>query len=429
MQQNADAEPTQNGDEAQDSFRQEIQQIIAQRLERSNLKKTRPETASIDTPTADEPALIRNMPIRDGETVRTAPPNPEPHAETDATPLEQAFADDLALERFKPALPEDRPQPTEPSQRFVERRRGERRQGDRRNMEFLRTELQWSSSPESKKRSLFSGGAGFKPSRIMLLAVAALSAAVAVGLVLIGSTPPAPEPEPVVVPVSVPTTRVLVATASVGAGQRLTRASLGWQEMPDADLLPGFISAESKPDAITSFAQSVARFPLFPGDPIRADKLLTKAQQSLSGALDSGMRGVSVMVTADAAAGGFIKPDDFVDVVLVNDANGQRMTRTVLRNVRVLAINAELGPATTGEANEDLAKIGEVFKGQALATLELNPTAVEVLVRAAASGRLTLVLRPLDDSAEVGSEQRDSTDQSIRLTSAFWTDGYSPGLR
>ena len=80
---------------------------------------------------------------------------------------------------------------------------------------------------------------------------------------------------------------------------------------------------------------SIARYPLFPGDPIRMDKLLSQAQQSLASTLQPGMRGISVMVSAGAAAGGFIKPDDHVDVVLATDADGQRVTRTVLQDVRV----------------------------------------------------------------------------------------------
>lgn len=428
MLQHADPELPQAQDEAQDSLRQEVEQIIAQRLERRNLMKPKPNDAPAPAPQPAEPSLRRNPPPPLAGTSETAS-RPEP--DSDFAAFANEFAQDQAPDHTSTYEPIGELPELDQPQRLMERRQNDRRQGERRNMEFLRTELPWSSSPETAEKKRMFGGAGFKRSRFFLLGLAALSAAVAAGLALTNSPPP-PAPKPVAPVVAevvkTPMTRILIATQTIGAGQKLGADSIGWHEVPVATLLPAYISVDSEPDAITTFNQSVARYPFLPGDPIRADKLLTSPRHSLSASLSPGMRAVSVAVTADAAAGGFIKPDDHVDVVLATSVQGQRTTRTVLRDVRVIALNAELGPGTTGEAADDLEDASKVFKGMALATLELDPDAAEVLVRAAANGSLTLTLRPPTDNTTADSERHSGANQAIRLTSAFWSDTYSSAV-
>ena len=137
------------------------------------------------------------------------------------------------------------------------------------------------------------------------------------------------------------------------------------------------------------------------------------------------MRGISVPVSSVAAAGGFIKPDDHVDVVL----NSMGTTRTVLADVRVIAIGDRFGPETTGDANEDPETANKGFAGNTTAILELDPTDAEVLVKASTSGDLTLTLRPPDKQNAPRQALRDGADQAIRLTSAFWNDNYSAALQ
>lgn len=433
MPQHANTEVPEIPDDEQDAFRQEVAQIVARR----NLMKTRNE-AQAPAPLASPASLRKTVPVdvaSDDDAPPPAPPAPDWSEKADAKAEFDAFANDTAEEAWpqtlSPFVPEGAsPEPDDRRQPLTDRRKGERRKGERRNMEFLRTEIQWSSDPEpaDKKRFLI-GKSGFRPSRVVLLAVAGISAIIAGWLALSGSPAPTPEPvQAVVEAVEVATTDVLVATEAIGAGQRLTEASIGWHKLPVSAVLPGYISAATQPTALTDLASSVARYPFLPGDPIRADKLVSGAPRTLSATLRPGTRGVSVGVTADAAAGGFIKPDDHVDVVLVTSAEGQRVTRTVLEDVRVLAINAQLGPETTGEVIDTGAALGDVFSGIALATLELDPQAAEVLVQAAASGTLTLTLRPEGTGRSVDSMGRSGANQSIRLTSPFWVDAYSPAI-
>ncbi len=141
--------------------------------------------------------------------------------------------------------------------------------------------------------------------------------------------------------------------------------------------------------------------------------------------LDTGTRGVSVVVSASSASGGFIVPNDRVDVVLTRskgDEAGGQMSDTILRNVRVLAINTRLGETgTTGAAADPEDPRAEIFANEAIATLQLDPGQSEVIINAATSGRLTLVLRPFVDSSEVAAAEDRSANQAIRVSSPFWT--------
>ena len=457
MLQHADPDFASSPEKGDDAFREDIQQIIAQRLERSQLKKARPAD-NTEAPPA-EPSL-RRRPL--SESI-SAEPAQDFAKKSDFSAFEEDIEfdvsdkgplDDSAPERVEQpplsyssvpdiseideleetpqfdAIPEgfstlERPEAKPGAAEPEERRQGDRRQAERRNMEFLRTELRWSATPEPEEKHGLLKRLGIKPSRLMLLVLAIASAAIAAALAL--SSAPAPAPAPVVeaapapAPVEVPMTKVLVATTEIGAGEKLTDASLSWHEMPVSTVLPGYISSEAEPEALTSYAETIARYPFFPGDPIRADKLLDSPRQSLAAALTPGMRGISVPVSSVAAAGGFIKPDDHVDVVL--NANGT--TRTVLADVRVIAIGDRFGPETTGDANEDPETANKGFAGNTTAILELDPTDAEVLVKASNSGNLTLTLRPPDKQDGPRQALRNGANQAIRLTSAFWNDDYS----
>lgn len=264
------------------------------------------------------------------------------------------------------------------------------------------------------------------PSRIALLAVALVAGGLAAYLTTQTNQPVAqPVAEPVTQVVQEARVRVLAAKASIGLGQRLTAESVEWVDWPEGAVRPEYITTEAMPDAVTKMSGAVARFEFFPGEPIRADKLALDADGYLSAVLDTGTRGVSVVVSASAASGGFIVPNDRVDVVLTRskgDEAGGQISDTILRNVRVLAINTRLGETgTTGAAADPEDPRAEIFANEAIATLQLDPGQSEVIINAATSGRLTLVLRPFVDSSEVATAEDRSANQAIRVSSPFWT--------
>ena len=90
----------------------------------------------------------------------------------------------------------------------------------------------------------------------------------------------------------------------------------------------------------------------------------------------------------NATAGGFVLPNDYVDVIRVELGGGRTSSsQTIIANVRVLAIGPNVGE-----------KAGEkVVLGQT-ATLELDPDQAEFLIAAMQGASLVLALRGLNES-------------------------------
>lgn len=343
---------------------------------------------------------------------------------TSATVTGAEYPDDNGIERrrhprYRMDTPDDAPIQVSPQV--------DRRQRDRRNIDEMRAELQRTYMPsDSAKPNGRFGRGGVRPGRIVLLLVALIAGGSAAYLTTMGPRPvAAPTPEVVAEVIKEPRLRVLVAKAAISIGQRLSPDAIGWEDWPEGSVLDDYITAEAEPAAAETLSAAVARFEFFPGDPIREQKLVRDAQGYLSAVLEPGMRGVSVAVSAVAASGGFISPNDRVDVVLTR-SGGVEASETVLRSVRVLAINSQLGQAgATG--TDEAAEAGRPPQfAEAIATLELDADGAQVIIGATALGQLTLVLRSMSDFEASESATDVRANQAIRLTSPFWTS-LSPG--
>jgi len=90
-----------------------------------------------------------------------------------------------------------------------------------------------------------------------------------------------------------------------------------WQTWPAASASNTFIRRNERPDATTQVAGSIARAPFIAGEPIREPKLV-KANGSgfMAAILPAGMRAISTEISPETGAGGFILPNDRVDVIL-----------------------------------------------------------------------------------------------------------------
>lgn len=231
-------------------------------------------------------------------------------------------------------------------------------------------------------------------SRIILLVVALLAGGLAAFLAMRGTAPQQVVVEGPTQVIEEKKAKVLVAKAPIGVGQRITAETIEWQAWPEFAVRPEYISEAVLPDAPTKLLDAVARFEFFPGEPIIDKKLVHSDQGYLSAVLTKGMRGISVPVSADAAAGGFVLPNDRVDIVLSRGG----ISQTILSNVKVLAIGTRLGEAgTTGEkANPEDPK-ADVFQGGTIATLELTPAQGEVIINASKNGVLSVALRSIAD--------------------------------
>lgn len=262
------------------------------------------------------------------------------------------------------------------------------------------------------------------PRRLIILAIALVAAVCAAFLVrMLGggdhntqaataNAPRAIEPAQV---------KVLVAARDLAVGDRLVENDLTWQPWPAASLNPEFVTGGAAPLEANSsaaagqkvaalaanaadkaqtvvagmnsgpsavFLGGVVREPIGKGEPVTEKKVVhAGAAGVMAVRLEPGMRAMAVPLSPESSAGGFILPGDHVDVVQTRKVEGGVVSSTVMKNVRILAMDQNAGrvdkPATLA----------------ATATLEVAPEQAEALVLARAQGDLTLVLRSYADGA------------------------------
>jgi Flp pilus assembly protein CpaB len=132
-------------------------------------------------------------------------------------------------------------------------------------------------------------------------------------------------------------------------GTLVNDGATAWQAWPKAAVSEFMITKSAKPDALEDVNGAMTRVAFMRGEPIRHDKLVKAgAGGFMSAILPTGKRAVAIKIDngGDSSAGGFILPNDRVDVVRLardEDATKARgvevMTaQTILANVRVLAI-------------------------------------------------------------------------------------------
>src|SRR5580693_343300 len=214
-----------------------------------------------------------------------------------------------------------------------------------------------------------------KPARLIVLFIAIAAGGVAALLAGRSEQAPAPPPAPVA---QLETADVLVANAEIGMGSSVPAEDLRWQTWPAAAASANFIRKSERPDAITQLAGSIARAPFSDGEPIREAKLIhANGSGYMAAILPTGMRAVSTDISPETGAGGFILPNDHVDVILTrrdrdaeksNGGSETHISETILNNVRVLAIDQ-----TIEEKNGQKVVVGKT------ATLELSPGQSETL--------------------------------------------------
>lgn len=336
-----------------------------------------------------------------------------------------------ALKRAPADAPAASPAPAEAANdaaapAFVERRQAERRGMDRLRAEALQTII---TQVEDRNFGGLKNRVSLKPrlpvARLALVFVALAAGGIA-ALLATQSGDPAPATAPLE-QVAVPAMKVLVAATEIAPGQKLGAESIVWQDWPAEGLQPDFITSEAQPGAVAETAGATARATIYPGEPIRAQKLTRTGAGYLAAILEPGTRGVSIPVSAETASGGFIVPGDAVDVVLTVAVDGGNETQTILQNVRVLAIDSQLGPEGSGSEESASPEAARGFSEAALATLALTPTESELIINATDSGALSLVLRPAAEPIAAAEAEERAANAAIRMSSPFWRPAASGG--
>jgi pilus assembly protein CpaB len=253
----------------------------------------------------------------------------------------------------------------------------------------------------------------------IIILVVAFIAAVGVALVVRNMVSTRNQPAPVAAappPAARPMARVLTAKVDLPVGTRLSAENMNWQDWPAESLNPGFITdgaaAQVRPassvqrtaqqarqtaedvisgnGAMQSIEGAIVRTALVRGETIIAAKFVRGGEGGfMSVVLGPGMRAMSVPVTVEASAGGFVLPGDRVDVLTSHPSRDQDQgftAETVMRNVRVLAIDQ-----TSQAAGGAQSLVGAVV------TLEIPAADTEIMARAKAQGNVMLALRSYAD--------------------------------
>ncbi|MFO1184621.1 MAG: Flp pilus assembly protein CpaB [Bauldia sp.] len=243
-----------------------------------------------------------------------------------------------------------------------------------------------------------------KVARVAVLGVALGAGVVAAVLALnLTTPPPTAEPARAVEAPTMATVDVLVAAKDLGLGRPTEAASFAWKAWPKDGVSSVYITKADRPNAATELVGTIARSTFFVGEPITETKLVHADRGFLSAILPAGKRAVAIKISANTSAGGFILPNDHVDVIMtrkISDKNGggdRFQTETILSDVRVLAIDQQIE-----DKNGDKVVVGQT------ATVELTPEQAEIItVGQQINEQLTLALRSLAD-AEAGKRSPDA---------------------
>jgi pilus assembly protein CpaB len=227
---------------------------------------------------------------------------------------------------------------------------------------------------------------------------------------------PEPAPPPVTVVTEAPrapTVDVAVAATDLPLGNTITQNDIRWQAFPENSVPQGSLLKSDTAALEREVIGALVRSSFVAAEPLRREKLI-RADGSgfLSAVLPSGKRAIAIAIdrAGNATAGGFVLPNDRVDVVRTGRQDGAQnnaenfVTETILTNIRVLAI----GQAVQ-ERNGEKVVVGET------ATLELDPRQVEVVTLAQKSGTLSLSLRSLADAGEATPPPDQSSRQGLTL--------------
>ncbi|URD61944.1 Flp pilus assembly protein CpaB [Sphingomonas sp. KRR8] len=193
--------------------------------------------------------------------------------------------------------------------------------------------------------------------------------------------------------------KILVAKKALPVGTIVDAESFTFQPWP-SELVQNAYYQEGQPDSdMRKLIGTVVRNPVTAGQPLTRGNLVGPQDRGfLAAALGPGMRAVTIPVDGrTGGVGGFMFPGDRVDLVLTQTVAGGgdgpplKVSETIVRNLRILAIDQKVDQAKDDKGNPVVAKADTI-------TLEATPRLAEKIAVAQSLGTLSLSLRSIADN-------------------------------
>jgi pilus assembly protein CpaB len=240
--------------------------------------------------------------------------------------------------------------------------------------------------------------------RLIVLGVALVAASIAALLVRNVAGGGTPKVEAKAAP-PVAMSEILVASANMQPGQAILPEQVRWQKWPTSAVDSSFITRVGMASEEDAVKGTVSRASLLAGQPITTTEIVhASAAGFMAATLNPGMRAVSITISTDSGAGGFILPNDHVDVILTRKFDVTNppiiVAKPVLSNVRVLAIDQ-----TIKQDKDAKTVLGKT------ATLEVTPAQAAMVESSQMAGQLSLALRPLGENTPLASNDTKTLDQ------------------
>jgi pilus assembly protein CpaB len=182
---------------------------------------------------------------------------------------------------------------------------------------------------------------------------------------------------------------VVVAAQDVPEGTVITFDMISQRSVPEQFVTSSVV----KPDSANYVVNQKVLVPLQQGDPLLWSQFeTTKAAERLSTKVQKKGRAITIEAKSTTAVGGWIRPNDHVDVIgtFRDPQTDENVAVTLLQNVIVLATGK-----ITGTTNVNLIPEGQ--RNYSDISLLVIPEEAEILVLAQELGNLTLSLRNEDD--------------------------------
>lgn len=204
---------------------------------------------------------------------------------------------------------------------------------------------------------------------------------------------------------AIKTTKILVAAKKIPTGTYLEEEDIKWVAFPEKAIFKNAVKKQKdkKFEDLDIYGKPTLRT-IDKDEPISKRAVLEEGKKGgnyVAASLGPGMRAVSISIKAETSVAGFVRPGDFVDIIMTYQVkvkgNAMDMARsmvqkyaseTILSGVKVLAVDQ------ISDNENKKAKVGRTV------TLEVDSVGAESLALARTMGKLSLALRRLGEEGE-----------------------------